>query len=158
MRFLVLPFQNSGENLLQEHWTIKIQCSKSLCFGTIKYVQIKQDTCIKWIIEILGFTVSKFRRESTALEFLSLSSLFISRLYLVLHSVTQIVTAIQQTQPNWLMSPKLWLVYTENYLSPARFIFAHMVIHVVGKFTTGKIFLFTVIMLKEKNIVSGQIY
>ena len=125
---------------------------------------IEQDTCINWIIEILGFTVSKFRRESTALEFLSLSSLFISRLYLVLHSVTQIVTATYTTNTTKLTDESRTMttvLYTGNYLPRARFIFAqpfctHMVI--VGKFTTGQIFLFTVIMLKEKNIVSGQIY
>lgn len=47
----------------------------------------------KW----LPLTVSKLSRESTALAFISLSSLFILLLNFVLHSVTAIVTAVNRS-------------------------------------------------------------
>lgn len=45
----------------------------------------------------MSLTVSKLRSESTAREFISLSSLFMSRRNFVLHSVIQIVTTVNDT-------------------------------------------------------------
>lgn len=52
-----------------------------------------------------SLTVSKLRRESTAIAFASLSSLFMSRLYFVRHSVITTVNAVEQS--NLQVSPYL---------------------------------------------------
>ena len=53
-------------------------------------------------IQIINLTVSKLRREPTALAFISLSNLFILFLNFVLHSVTAIVTTREEeTEFEW---------------------------------------------------------